>query len=710
MDTRENGQLYASFLQDGEEYIKTINSDLMQLEKAPGDELMGERILRSAHSLKSEASYLGEKEIADTAHAIESVLESARKSGTAVSEEALGSLFSAADKLTEMLDLRRKQRSTGVSAETGAGGTRAGEDENAPAPPEQAAEVTEASAAEATAGPSLLRRAETRRREAEELSLPEFTAFEKRLIAEARDRGEEFFRISIDLDSRASMAYAKSYLLLNNLEQLVQVVRSEPSFSGSTFGGQSSDQSSGSEQIHAAPHHTGGEQEQEETGKRAEADHSDFRRLAFFCTGIIDRGEIYKAINIDQVSGIRISPLDYASVLERAAEEPSQRDEYVASVSVRVDGNEIEEMNGYIDELKIRTHRLRRYCEREDGRSGGAHMIPFDQIRVLTDLADGLERLARRVRTVHLKEVLEPHRRLIRDLARELQKSVELSIEGEDVAVDRRAAEIISELTVHLLRNAVVHGIETPAERQAGGKDPSGTVTIHVDRSEEFLFVQVADDGRGIDEEALQKRAEESGITEEQTGDKPLLAYLVYPGVTTQSEASEYSGRGYGLDIVYRKLRQLQDARLEVENEPGRGAAFTLILPAGFALTALQMVRFGDRIIAVPAKHIRGRKTPDPEGYSRGEKGELLWRGIPVYTPEGRVYHTGTTPPQTEGIRLDYLEKEGLLLVDELLFEKEIPEERLILYIEGSPYLHRMAISGSESTFTYLSPSILAVQ
>jgi hypothetical protein len=121
------------------------------------------------------------------------------------------------------------------------------------------------------------------------------------------------------------------------------------------------------------------------------------------------------------------------------------------------------------------------------------------------------------------------------------------------------------------------------------------------------------------------------------------------------------------------------------------------------------MVRHGEDLIAVPEKHIEQHVTPGQDEYSRGEKGELLWRGVPVYSPEGRLYHTGTVPPQQEGLLLSYLGKQGIVLVDEVLFEKEIPEERLILYIEGSPYLHRMSISGNETDFSYLSPSILAV-
>jgi hypothetical protein len=107
---------------------------------------------------------------------------------------------------------------------------------------------------------------------------------------------------------------------------------------------------------------------------------------------------------------------------------------------------------------------------------------------------------------------------------------------------------------------------------------------------------------------------------------------------------------------------------------------------------------------------VERRLPPAAEEFARGEKGELLWNGLPVYSPEGRLYYTETTPPQREGLLIRYLGKEGLLLVDEVLFEKEIPEDRLTLYIEGSPYLHRMAISGNDADFSYLSPSILTAE
>ena len=678
MDTHHGDTLYASFLDESLEYIKTLNSDLIRMEKNPDDEVSTEHAFRTAHSLKSEASYLREKEIADTAHTIENLLDEARRHGEG-GTSTYEALFSTVDKLSEMIDLRRQQRNEKIA-----------ERREAQHAQDSAVYESTFSGEENEAGaPSLLRRAETRRRESEELRLPEFTDFEKRLLAEARDRGEELFRVAIDLSDETSMAFAKAYLLLNNLEQLVQVVRSEPPLGGTS-------ETSAEEQSTAAAQEPGTEQ---------------YRKLTFFCTGSIDRGEMYRAINIDQVAGIRISPLGYTTVLGESPEQPEKSsDSYVPSVAVRVEGDDIEEMNGYIDELKIRTHRLRRYYDTEGGQTEESRGIPYEQIEVLTELADGLERLAKKVRTVSLKEVLEPHHRLVRDLSKEMDKRVELSIEGEDVTVDRRAAEILSELTVHLLRNAVVHGIESPEERSQNGKAPVGTVHIHVDGTDEYLYVQVVDDGRGIDEAALRERAREQGISPSQTEENPLLAYLVYPGVTTSAEANEYSGRGYGLDLVYKKLRQMEEARLDVENDPGRGATFTLVLPAGFALTALQMVRYGDDLIAVPKKHIERHFTPELEEYGRGEKGELMWNNIPVYSPEGRLYHTGTVPPQRQALQLTYLGKQGLVLVDEVLFEKEIPEERLILYLEGSPYLHRMAISGNETNFSYLSPSILAMR
>jgi chemotaxis protein histidine kinase CheA len=276
--------------------------------------------------------------------------------------------------------------------------------------------------------------------------------------------------------------------------------------------------------------------------------------------------------------------------------------------------------------------------------------------------------------------------------------------------VDRRAAEVLSEIVVHLIRNALDHGIELPERRAEMGKNEEGLVLIRARREDQKLIVSVIDDGGGIRRDELIEKAREQGIRGDEVtgGEEELLRFLVYPGLTTLGDATETSGRGYGLDLVFQKVRQFEGGGLSVSTGD-EGTSFTVELPSGFTLLTLQIIRSGTKMVAVPQQHIREIISTSDGEFSAEENGALLWNSYPVYTLDGRLYQTDVPPENSFGLKIGYLGREAVVLVDELMFKKEIPEDRLTLYIEGSPYLHRMKITGSGSGLFYLSPSIVTM-
>ncbi|MDY7029424.1 MAG: ATP-binding protein, partial [Spirochaetota bacterium] len=423
-----------------------------------------------------------------------------------------------------------------------------------------------------------------------------------------------------------------------------------------------------------------------------------------YCTGDVREAEIYKAVNVDQVKRIGISPLEYRSILEGPKKEGSS-EEYQPAFNVQIDGGALDDLNSYVDELKIRSHRLKRDL------SGGTDEIKR-QLIILTDLVDDLEKFARRISLVQLSEILQHHRRLVRDQARKLDKDVQLVLKNCDITVDRRAAELLSEMVVHLLRNAVVHGIESPVERARKNKQIKGTITIEASMKDGQLQVSVEDDGAGIDQEKIRRVAYEKGVKIKDTGESDemslLMSYLVYPGVSTHGDADAQAGRGFGLDIVYQKVQQFEGGSISVRTKPGLGTTFSIRLPSGFSIIPLLVVRYKQKMYALPAKYIEREITDLAGTFSAGESGEMLWNGMNVFTPEGRLFYTDTPPEQPIGIEVSYLKKKALILVDEILFRKEVPEDSMTLYIAGSPNVHKMDLYGVPSDFYYLSPSMVA--
>jgi two-component system, chemotaxis family, sensor kinase CheA len=643
MNSQDNRALYVSFLADGANYLQNLNSLLLRLEQEPKSTKLRTQAFRNAHSLKSEASYLNETEIAKAAHELESRLEELESGSSILDKKAFDFLFSHLDRIQEMFTLRKDQ--SGFEAET------------------EETEEKEATGEE----PNDETGGKTAQPEGEGVFdfIPDFSDFERELLHEARERGERFLRITVYLEEDTPISYAKGYLILNNLEQLLQVVRTNPPFG---------------------------------SGHEEQANEAKYRSISFFCTGSAEDAKIYRAVNVDQVERILLSPLSFESVLYRQVGK-TEWERSSGEISLRISAGDLDSLNGYIDELKIRIHRLSRHVPKEK-----------EQIDSLRQLVDGLEDFAARLSMVDLGKVFLPHFRMVRDLAAKLDKHAELTLEGSGIRVDRRAAEILSEIVVHLIRNALDHGIERPDERLSKGKAEAGLILIKARQEEGKLYVSVGDDGRGIQKDLLLERAKRQGIRIDELpeGEEDLIRFLVYPGLTTLNDATETSGRGYGLDLVFQKIRRFEGGGLSVESDV-EGTTFTIEMPAGFTLMTLQIVRCGGRFIAVPARHIRSTVKTEEGVFSADENGALLWNSLPVFTLEGRLYRTDVSPSDSTGLVLSYLDKEAVLLVDELMFKKEIPEDRLTLYIEGSPYLHKMKISGSGTEFTYLSPSIVTI-
>jgi len=648
MKAKTQSSLFHNFLQDSEVFIRELNKDLLDFEKHPKSSELMERVFRTAHSLKSEADYLDQNEIADEAHRIETALEKIQSSHGYPVQDQFDSFFLCIDKIQEMLELLKTQYSLEkTSAKRGS-------------LLENAAQVKDLTEEKRTEGKGSSRLA------------PHFSDFEKILLRESMRRDEKFIRVSVEMEKDTVMPYAKAYLILSNLEQLMQVVHTQPAFT---------------------------------TEPESRESLNEFVEPVFYCTGNVDEGRIYRAVNVDQVKSIRISPLEYRSILEGPKKEGIS-EEYQPNFTVQIDGGALDDLNSYVDELKIRANRLKR-----DLKHSGEEVKK--QIGILTNLIDDLEKFARKISLVQLSEIMQHHQRLVRDQARKLDKDVQLVLKDCEITVDRRAAELLSEMVVHLLRNAIVHGIETPVNRARKNKPIKGTITIEASMKDGRLRVSVHDDGAGIDEERVKKSAYEKGIRIIQSTEADemtrLLSYLVYPGLTTQPDADAQAGRGYGLDIVYKKVQQFEGGDLHVASVEGEGTTFTITLPSGFSIIPLLIVRYRDKMYAIPSKYIERKIEGVEQNFTPGDDGGLLWADMNVFTPEGRLYYTDKAPEQHIGIEVSYLRTKGLILFDEVLFRKEIPEDSMTLYIAGSPYVHKMDLYGVPSDFYYLSPALIAI-
>ncbi len=290
-------------------------------------------------------------------------------------------------------------------------------------------------------------------------------------------------------------------------------------------------------------------------------------------------------------------------------------------------------------------------------------------------VADVVERLARQVsalqesvlraRLVPLTEAFERLPRFVRDTARRLGKRVELTVSGADVALDREIVDAIADPLLHLVRNAVDHGIEPPEERGAAGKPDAGSVVIEATRERSRrVVIRVRDDGRGIAAERVEERARTLGLLrdgEHVCGGGELLRLLTRPGLSTADRVSEISGRGVGLDLVTDRVRRV-GGWLELETRAGEGTCFSLSVPLTVALAAALRVRVADDEYMLPLAHVE----------------EV------VYLDAGSVVGGGAGPEEGGAERLRLRGEEILLLrLGRILAGREEPVERAAAVVSG---------------------------
>ncbi len=306
---------------------------------------------------------------------------------------------------------------------------------------------------------------------------------------------------------------------------------------------------------------------------------------------------------------------------------------------------------------------------------------------------------AMQLRMVPLQTVADRFPRMTRDMARQGGKEVLFEIQGRDVEMDRALLESLADPLMHLLRNAVDHGIERPEERVRAGKSAEGKVVLEASRRKDGVIIQVVDDGRGIDPDTIRQAAVTRGLLSEdkaQTLSEPdLLRLLTLPGFTTRAEVSEISGRGVGLDVVQSMVQSLQGSVL-IESVPGQGTTVTLKLPLTLLRLPVLLVQVGDETYAIPVTQVRATLDCPPGRIRPTDGREILFRGedeIPVF----RLRRLLALPESAMSPLVVLVDSKGTdvgLMVDKILEYREVVVKSFRSPLRGLKGLGGMTILG----------------
>lgn len=274
----------------------------------------------------------------------------------------------------------------------------------------------------------------------------------------------------------------------------------------------------------------------------------------------------------------------------------------VRSSMVRVDFARLDQLLNLVGELIVHRTKLAELARpiAEALPAVGGELL--ESVHRVGSTAKELQETIMDVRMLPVRHVFERFPRLVRDLARQQGKSVELVLQGEDTRVDKAVIDELGEPLVHLIRNAVDHGIEAPAERRKRGKSETGTLLLSAAQESNQVVITLIDDGAGIDAAAVRRKALERGLLQpgETLSDKDAVQLIFSEGFSTASTVTDVSGRGVGLDVVVRSMERL-NALIEAETIPGAGTKFTLQLPLTLAIITVLMVEVGGDVYALPS-------------------------------------------------------------------------------------------------------------
>jgi len=271
--------------------------------------------------------------------------------------------------------------------------------------------------------------------------------------------------------------------------------------------------------------------------------------------------------------------------------------------TIKVDFKRLDDLLNLVGELVIFKTRLNQIGERTRAeittKSLGNELD--SALELMGKTVSGLQEGIMKARMLPVRHVFHKFPRMVRDLSRSMGKEIKLLFEGEDTEIDKTVIDALEEPLLHMIRNAIDHGIESPEKRTAKGKSREGRITLSASQESNYVIIKVKDDGRGIDFDKIRELAVKQGlITEEATFDKDAALSLIFShGFTTRQEATDVSGRGVGLDVVSRNIVRL-NGYVDLEGSPGKGSTFIIKLPLSLAIIPALMVEAEGEVYAIP--------------------------------------------------------------------------------------------------------------
>ena len=634
LDASRYAELFRSESQD---QLQTINRSLLTIESAGGDASGAvtaaavAEVFRAVHTVKGMSATMGYQAVAEYAHELESLLDRMRGEAAAVTPPVMDALFAAADALEQGIG-EASEAAARTEAMTDAlhrlsGAFHAAGGESAV---NDAARTAIASSASHRVSGALHRVSGAVTAE------PIVEADSGPAVVDPFDGPGVIIRIR--QSATTTLPGVRAFIVTQKLAAIGEVAAVSPPL----------------EQLQAA-----------------EAPQGFAVRLVTTADAATIEAAVRSAGDVDTV---HVDMLGRARKrAASAADEPIVETTSARVRQVKIDLSRLDTMMNLIGELVIARGRLVQLT------AGSPDPALDESVMQMAHLVGELQREITASRMVPVGQVFDRFPRMVRDAARGLGKEVRFEVEGRDIELDRSLLDEMAEPLVHLLRNAVDHGLEGPAERTADGKPAEGTLFLSATRERSAVVIRVQDDGRGINRARVLERARASGLVDASVrdlDDADLLRCIAHPGFSTKEAVTGLSGRGVGVDAVVNKIRALGGS-VELHTALGAGSSFTLRLPLTVAIVRALLARAGGEHYALPLTHVRETLEWGPESVRQvNGKDVLVLRDevLPLVDLREVVQLRGARAAGAtrEIVVVERGERRTGLVVDELLGQDEI--------------------------------------
>lgn len=671
-------EILQDFLVEAGEILEQLSEQLVELESRPDDMDLLNAIFRGFHTVKGGAGFLQLNALVECCHIAENVFDILRKGERRVSSELMDVVLQALDTVNAMFDqVREQSEPTPATPELLAALARLAEPEGAePAEPVQAppAAVPPAEPAAPPEAPA-------------QSASSDITDDEFEQLLDAL-QGDEAPASAV---AEAPAAPAGDEISDAEFEALLDQLHGKGKFVPPAVSAEPAQVPA--EAVEPAAAAAGDDISDDEFEALLDELHGKGKFGDVPEAAGTPAAAVAKNIAAKSPAAKPVAPAKAAAARPAAPDRPAASE---AETTVRVDTARLDEIMNMVGELVLVRNRLVRL-----GLNSGDEAMA-KAVANLDVVTGDLQMSVMKTRMQPIKKVFGRFPRLVRDLARNMKKEINLELVGEETDLDKNLVEALADPLVHLVRNAVDHGIESPEEREAAGKPRVGQVVLSAEQEGDHILLMITDDGKGMDAEVLRNKAVEKGLLERDAADRltDLECYnLIFaPGFSTKTEISDVSGRGVGMDVVKTKISQL-NGTVNVFSQKGSGSKIVIKVPLTLAIMPTLMVMLGSQAFAFPLVNVNEIFHLDLSRTNVVDGQEVVIvrdKALPLFYLKRWLVPSAAHEEQGEGhvVILSVGTQRIGFVVDQLVGQEEVVIKPLGKMLQGTPGMAGATITG----------------